>query len=387
MPIQYTLLIESCQCIPDKNTLETLAQQILDWDDFLQIAYANGVLPLVHQALKNIDAVPEAIKTFLKDTNLDISRNNMRMSAELLKLSKQFDDQGINVLALKGPALAMIAYGDITQRHFSDLDLLVKRADFRKIADIMHSLGYIPRFPIETYSGDKVLFEMNNDCPFYDTTRGLAVEVHWDFFRKLALPTEKFLPWKNTQTVRLSGHPCTTLSHETHLLYHALHGSKHVWERLGWIVDIDRYIRAVPSLNWDQMVLMARDLGALKMFLLGISLAEHYFQTPLPQNIRTLCRRSALEPFIAYVDGELKSARPAPEESLAKLAKVIGLRDTLYYKAITLLEFTFRPGINERRTVVLNDALFWLYWPMRPLGMLWRFVVCHLMKLCGKSDV
>jgi hypothetical protein len=376
------LLIECCQISPDISKLEHLAGEITDWDALIKTATHHGILPLAHQALRDITSVPAQIKVSLKTINFEISQHNMFMSAELLKLTSLFNANNIEVLAIKGPALAAIAYGDITQRYFSDIDILVKRKDFREIADILILLGYEPRFPIETFIGEKVMFEMNNDCPFYHTARGMTIEIHWDFFQKLALPTDQFFPWESTQTIMLGAHPCLTLSHETHLLYHALHGSKHVWERFEWIVDIDRFIRAIPSLDWEKIVSMARNMGALKMFLLGIVLSKHYFQTPLPENVQTLCRNARLDDCIAYVDGELKAQRSTPEESLPKLIKVIGLRDSFYYKTVTLLEFIFRPGINERRAVVLSDSLFWLYWPLRPFGMFWRFVVCRLLKLC-----
>jgi len=206
-----------------------------------------------------------------------------------------------------------------------------------------------------------------------------------DFFRKLALPTKRFTPWKDTVTVMINGKSIQTLSNETHLLYHSLHGAKHVWERLEWIVDIDRFIRAVPDIDWDKTLKMAKDMGAEKMFFSGIVLAQKYFHTPLPKHILVRCQSLKLEPFISYVESEFSSDDPSAEDSLAKLSKVMGLRDNFYYKALTLLEFMFRPGINERRMVILPDSLFWLYWLLRPVGMTYRFIFCRTMKLC-KTD-
>ena len=116
--------------------------------------------------------------------------------------------------------------------------------------------------------------------------------------------------------------------------------------------------------------------------LFAIALAQRYFQTPLPEKVILLCQNAKLESFIDYVESEFNSDDPSAEDSLAKLSKVIGLRDNLYYKTLTLLEFMFRPGINERRMLILPDSLFWLYWPLRPLGMIYRFIFCRMLKLC-----
>ncbi len=362
-------------------------------ETLLVLAHQHGVLPLVYKTLKKLyeeEYLPhvsytDTLITEAKHLYRAIAQKNMLMSAELIRIMKLFQANNIEALAFKGPALAQAAYGDITLRQYGDLDILIHRKDFRHIASLMQEKGYSPHYPIEIFAGDKVMFEMNNDCPFYDRNRGLAVEIHWDFFRKLALPTERFSPWENTETVMINGKDVRTLSSETHLLYHALHGAKHVWERLVWIVDIDRFIRSTPDLDWGKTIGMAKNMGAEKMFFSGLVLAHNYFHTPLPDTILHRCQTLKLEPFIAYVEAELSSENPASEDSLAKLSKVIGLRDTLYYKTMTLLEFMFRPGINERRTVILPDTLFWLYWFLRPAGMAYRFIVCRTMKLCSSD--
>ena len=409
-------LIACCQADPSKDLALNAGTPVVktkeECNALIGLAHQHGILPLVYKTLKRLSeeekmgnpvglAVPNVygksesatnetnpfthLLSDLKHFYMSIVQKNMLMTSELLRIMKLLEENNIEALAFKGPALAQMAYGDITLRQYGDLDILVHKKDFRNIASMMQEKGYSPHYPIETFTGDKVMFEMNNDCPFYDRNRGLAVEIHWDFFRKLALPTERFTPWENTITVTINGQTVQTLSPETHLLYHSLHGAKHVWERLEWIVDIDRFIRSTPTLNWDKTVTMAKGMGAEKMFFSGIALAQKYFHTPLPDDIRLRCQALELEPFIAYVESELGSDSPAAEGSLTKLSKVIGLRDNLYYKTMTLLAFLFRPGINERRSIILPDSLFWLYWLLRPVGMAYRFIFCRTMKLC-KTD-
>jgi len=356
----------------------------------LKLAFYHGVVPLVHKTLQQLKreallpdmpTITQMIET-LSQHYMAIVQKNMKMSAELVTLMRFFSSENIDALAMKGPALAQIAYGDITLRQFGDLDLFIKRKDFRAVATWMSKRGYTPLYPIEHYKDDRVLFDLNNDCPFYNKERTLSVEIHWDFFKKLALPTQKLHPWERTHTLPLNTYPIRTLSHETHLLYHSLHGSKHLWERFIWIVDIDRFIRNVSKIDWDKIIQMADDLGARKMFLLGPVLASHYLQTPLPEAIQHHCREAQLGEFVKFVDRELHSHTPTPEESLVKWKKVIALRDSFWFKIQTIIEFLFHPGINERRMVILPDSLFWLYWVLRPVGMGYRFIRCRLLRLC-----
>ena len=421
---EIRFLITCCQTEPSQDDIELIEKTIRQSSSILnppasilQLASRHGVLPLVYKTLKTFQdkkslstidhrpsteilaeqkqqhysssqlpitnyQLPENLLVDLKSAYSQIARRNMLMTAELIHIMKLLRENNIEALALKGPALAQQAYDDITLRQYGDLDILVHRKDFRKIASLMMERDYTPLFPVDTFKGNKVMFDMNNDCPFYDRKRGLAVEIHWDFFRKLALPTKQFSPWEHTVDVIINGTAITTLHPETHLLYHSLHGSKHIWERMNWIVDIDRFIRNVPGLDWEYIVTKAKALGALRMFLFGPALAQRFFNTPLPQQINALCQEAGFDDLIAFVISEYNRPDPTPEESLVKLKKVISLRDNFYYKSKTFLEFLFRPGINERRTVILPDALFWLYWLMRPFGMGYRFLKCRLFRHC-----
>ena len=371
--------------------LSFVQNQTFNIQELLSLSARHGVLPLVYKTLKPLHSSPltshSSLKQFLNELKANyqnIARRNMLMSAELLHIMKLLQENGIEALAFKGPVLSQMAYGDITLRQYGDLDILIKREDFRKIAKLMRDRGYTPFFPIETFAEDKVLFELNNDCPFYDRTRGLAVELHWNFFRKLALPTEKFFPWKDQTTVYINRHPVQTLSPESHLLYLALHGSKHIYERLIWIVDIDRFVRTYSDLDWSYILKMAKNMGAEKMLLFSLALSRTYFHTPVPDFLIKETDPENFTALISFVNDEFNRKNPTPEDSLTKLRKIIALRDTLYYKVLTVVEFVFRPGINERRMVILSDRWFWLYWLLRPLGMGYRFLFCRLLKLCAE---
>ena len=393
-------VLACCQAEPsDADTrliLSLIQNPTLNIQDLLFLSTYHGVLPLVYQGLKKISTKHSSLFTLssslermlteLQPYYQSIARRNMLMSAELIKLMKLFKDHNIEILAFKGPVLAQSAYGDITLRRYGDLDLLLRREDFRTAARLMRERGYAPLFPIDDYRGDKVLFDLNNDCPFYDRKRGLAVELHWDFFRKLALPTVKLHPWDNPGTIYLNGAEIPTLNDESHLLYLSLHGSKHIYERLLWIVDLDRFVRAHPDLDWDRVETMARRMGVLKMLLFSLALSRHLLTTPLPDSLKASADPEDFREMIDFVESQFRREDPTPEESLVKLAKVVSLRDNLHFKTATALEFLFRPGINERRMVILPDRWAWLYWPLRPFGMGYRFVRCRLFGRCNPQE-
>ncbi len=61
----------------------------------------------------------------------------MLMTAELIRLLKIFQEAEVPVISFKGPILAQLAYGDISFRIFSDLDLLIKESDLVKVHNLL----------------------------------------------------------------------------------------------------------------------------------------------------------------------------------------------------------------------------------------------------------
>jgi hypothetical protein len=53
----------------------------------------------------------------------------LRMTTELFRVLDQFASAGIVALVVKGPVLAVRAYGDPAMRSYCDLDLLVRQRD------------------------------------------------------------------------------------------------------------------------------------------------------------------------------------------------------------------------------------------------------------------
>ncbi|MFA6189062.1 MAG: nucleotidyltransferase family protein [Sulfuricurvum sp.] len=288
-PVQkalYDLLIECCQFQCDPIKLELFAAQIDDWNEFLNSAYMHGVFPLVYKALKPLTSLDETVKHHLKSTNLEIASRNMMMTAELLKVIKLLKENGIRTIAIKGPVLSQIVHGDITQRQFSDLDLLVEQSDMYKSLELLSNTGYISQYPI-AFLKNNTLLTVGKDFPTTNTKNNVLIEFHWRLF------LDRHIKKSNINLFGDSNYRCMinnvsveTLELGALLLYLLLHGSKHYWERAEWIVDIDRLIRRHgEDIDWNALSSMAQEMEIEFMFYLGLAMSYELFDTPLSQAI------------------------------------------------------------------------------------------------------
>jgi hypothetical protein len=93
------------------------------------------------------------------------------------------------------------------------------------------------------------------------------------------------------ESVQIAGRQILTFSPEDTLLLLCVHGSKHFWERLGWIADIAALTRASRPVDWAIVMERARKWGIRRMVLLGAGLAEQLFDTPLPDEVADCLKR------------------------------------------------------------------------------------------------
>src|SRR6185436_17469392 len=109
--------------------LRALVSERFDWDYFYKLARRHSLVPLVSARLEQVkDAVPpDVLQRFRKDHQENAARN-LIFADELTSLIKALAEVEIETIVFKGPALAVMAYGDLALRRFVDLDLMVRRA-------------------------------------------------------------------------------------------------------------------------------------------------------------------------------------------------------------------------------------------------------------------
>ena len=203
----------------------------------------------------------------------------LRMSAELFRLTQLFAAQQIGMLVVKGPALAMQAYGDAEMRNYGDLDFLVRHGDIARATQLMMDAGYAPQIPLSAIAEGKI----PGQYMFRQTETKVLVELHNDRTMRYyprGLPIEEI--FSRSVQVKMDGREIPAPCVEDHLILICIHGAKHFWERLMWIADVAALVARQTELRWEQAARAARDAGAETMLHGGLLLAAGVLQAPVP---------------------------------------------------------------------------------------------------------
>src|SRR5207237_1564484 len=98
---------------------------------------------------------------------------------QVVDLSRAFAEAAIPAIVLKGPALAIQAYGDCSRRSFGDIDLLVKKNDLPMAQKLIDGWGYTPKFG--ALMADRLV---NGQHALEFSGPGPNIEVHWSLLSR-----------------------------------------------------------------------------------------------------------------------------------------------------------------------------------------------------------
>jgi len=353
--------------------------------NLISLSTRHGILPLVYKAIKKIstqdeNTVPATFLTELKAHYMSISQRNMLMSAELIRIMKLLEDNGIEALAFKGPTLSQMAYGDITLRQYSDLDILVSEKNIYRVAQLMVNQNYEPMNSIE-FLNNSAKLHVEKNYEFYGRKNGIKVEIHWRLINTSFLKKFKNHDvFSKHDTVSINNKPLPTLDTRILLLYLCNHGASHMWERLEWIVDIDRIIKSKgDSWDWDEILKLASTLQSKTTLLLGIGLSKKLFNTKLPPQIERQIHKQSIFTLISFILTTLNSDLIHQDHtSHKKNYKVFQFNLTLQDSLSTQTGFIIHTlfGYSDRDVMMVNlpKSLYFLYYPLRIIRIIKKYI-------------
>jgi hypothetical protein len=350
-------------------SMKALLRQGIKWPEFLQMAQEHSVMPLVCSHLGNLEEelVPSGIRRVLQRYSQQITQHNFRLTRELLKILAIFKQENIAVVPFKGPVLTIAAYGNLALRSFSDLDILVHKHDVLRAKELLVSHNYYLQSTLTNLQEEAHL----RDDHVYDLMRQdgkVHIELHWAI-------TSSCIPFsldlaqleKNLQPLTWAGTTVPNNSPEDTLVILCVHGTKHVWERLGWICDVAELIKSNPDMDWERVMTLAKSSKSLRMVQLGLFLAHDILQAELPEHIRKkLKSERRTQQLAAHVQHKLfsESSQARFSDDLFIIRTIESVPDQMGYA----LHLATTPSVEER--ALLPDSFAFLWWLIRPIRLL-----------------
>jgi hypothetical protein len=371
-PPELELLRRCAQWAADKS-LRIEVPEPMDWEGFASKVEQHGISGVCSHALEAA-IVPEVIRERLKLAGRSTVQHGLALVSTLLEVTAELNQGGIPCLAYKGPALSAQLFGDAALRSAVDVDLLISPNDVGEAIAILEKAGFVP---IRAYPASAMKQLVAFRAEYGMTRNGMLVELQWRtapcYF---STPFDFARSWERRVAIEAAGRTLDTLCAEDNLVTLCVHGSKHHWSSLKWILDI-HILKRSAAIEWTPLLNRAANEGTLRIVLTSLQLVHSVLGGPLPFEAEQMLAKDATATAIAEVMAEdLRTNRKIDESYHHRL--MLRLRERLSDRGRYLLRLAYQPSESEWQ-VNLPIGLQWLYYPLRSA----RFVVRLLSARAG----
>lgn len=219
-----------------------------DWNFTYKTAKRNSVLNIIGYCLNKVNVKPkkEVYDRILNSLNYEILRETSQLY-DVENILKQFDSEGIRNLPLKGYFMKRL-YPQSDFRTMVDIDILVKRKDFKKIRKIFLDNGYDDAKIIKSeeihFKKDLMYFEIHSDLS--ENYEGYYDDI-WD------------------KVLLRDGYKCSyEMSPEDFYSYMIYHSGKHFTGGgmgIRMIMDIYVFLSKYPKLDYKYIKTKLSEMG------------------------------------------------------------------------------------------------------------------------------
>jgi len=228
----------------------------------------------------------------LKDYYLSATKNTL-IFEELGKVLGLFNQSKLQIIVMKGAALAETIYGNPALRPMSDVDLLVKNEDLYQIDEQLKKLRYSP--------ADRAVDDIDFTSTYLTTLdyrnpakNAPSFHVHWHFVNS-TIPNESYIGhikmddiWRDAVKTNIADTETWVMAPHhliIHLSEHALRVT-HSLNKLIYFCDIDRAINYYEkSLDWDLLVRDTIRFNLNKMVYTTLYFSRYFIKAEIPEDV------------------------------------------------------------------------------------------------------
>ncbi|MBW8459524.1 MAG: nucleotidyltransferase family protein [Thiobacillus sp.] len=304
-----------------------------DWDLLLRQAGAAGLLSriAVQAETLGLDAsLPDAVKPHLTAARTVATKQRQAVRWEARRVAQTLADIDGPALLLKGAAYAIAGLPPAAGRLFSDIDILVPRAQLGQVEGALLLAGWHAQKQ-DDYDQRYYRRWMHELPPLTHIRRGTVLDVHHNLLPETARIRTHAGPILAAAQA-LADLPGLSIPANTDLV---LHSACHLFHEGEWghglrdLVDLDAMLRAFAAEPefWPSLLARAQALNLGRPLYYALDCCRRWLHTPIPAHIIATCpsRPSPWQrPLMRQLfDAGLASALPTCQGRLVKLATFI----------------------------------------------------------------
>ena len=273
----------------NKDILNSLIEDCRHWRQFLPIALYNNVGPIIYKNLQtmNLELIPPWVIHSLKENYKQSVVKTTTSYSDLSVLLKEFEQNNIHAIVIKGAAIAEKLYKDISLRPMEDIDFLVKKSDWPIIRRILAKEGFKNSEGLDLLELENNSSTIMNRHFCYRNQNGTKLEFKFNLFA-LDFPkssdAEEY--WRDAQEIKIADVSSLTLSNEDQFLFLAARMANVGFRYLLWFLDLKEFLFSHKDLDWQAIVKKAtRKKVSLALYYSLRILKDKLLVEEIPDNV------------------------------------------------------------------------------------------------------
>jgi hypothetical protein len=368
------VLLASSPSPCERERLQGLLQQPIDWDCVSHLADHHGTSCLLYRHLTSFEeVVPAAPLAALREKCDRNIHRSLFLTREMVGVLECIEQLGVEAIAYKGIVLSEVYYGDIALRQAGDMDFFVRAADVGKIKNAVRDLGYTTRVAIpENAEADYIA--SGYEATFDSAAGKNLLELQWALQpRFYAVDYDMEGLFQRSVIARVAGRWVKTPSPEDLLIVLSVHAAKHLWGRLIWLCDIAQILKR-DQLEWDWIQAQAQALGIERILHITLLLTNRLLGPDIPATVASAVgREEAAQALAKEIALSVAAGVSYEEEKLSYFRMMTRLRERRIDRWRFWSRLAFTPGPGEWAAVKLPRPLFPLYRFVRLARLAARF--------------
>jgi hypothetical protein len=380
---EFELLCLVARPRPDLDAAHAVLKSGFDFTELLRLAAQHKVRPQLLAALSRLSwgGVPASVRAECDAFQRFHLSRALSLSDELRRVDELFSRNDVPVIAFKGVALAAFLYGDLSQREYGDLDIIVPSQHVAQAERLLGALGYSGPHRDSEFRHAFLAFQ--RQYAFEREDIDAWIDLHWHFNGAHSpFPLQPQDIWNDRAEVAIGDRRIATLSGANLALLLAGHGTKEAWKALGWVRDFATLIHREPDLDWAGVFRRAQAQGCGNAVLLGCVLGDELLGVPMPtvlakiaQDRPTVGRDAAAIAAIMRRGVPLAPVRPYLED--------LGLCDRWQDKAKSIIWQGFTRTASDYSAWPLPPPLWRFYRLIRPFRLAFKATAVLLAMVRG----
>jgi Uncharacterised nucleotidyltransferase len=357
------------------DTLVTPAlPELPDDSALIDLAAHHRLLSLVHRTLDQIDSinVARSIRATAWAAYRQTCERNVAFELALSRAIGHLNSHDIRAFAHKGPALARWLYADPGLRIYVDLDILVNEDALFDAAHVLVELGYaLPSKIPARYHGQFLRAAQQYDLVLSHPETGVMIELHWRTDARFF--AENLDNVASDATVDIAGTRVQQLSARELLFALLIHGTKHKWSHLLWLLDIALLTKKIESNDWRWLVCAGKERHCEVRLAVGLLLAKLLFRIDIPELAWTPHARTRSTRLAEEIASDMR--QPTKLQPLTWFADFRGdlrFNDRWQQSVVQTLQLIFAPNLRDWHHIDDHPGALMMAFPKRVAAAILR---------------